>query len=302
MSGTVKRWLRRIGLALALLVALAVAALFAGDQLARQKMQRKVEFAVAGVALRDDAAAIERGRYLFASRGCVDCHGANGGGKLFLDDGKGMRIGGPNISPGPGSVVAGYGAGDWERSIRHGVDPRGRPLMVMPSEDYNRFTDADLAALVAHLRHMPPASGGAAVIELPLPVRAFYGFGLMQDAAAKIDHARPPEQPVPEGVTLKHGAYVANMCLGCHGEKLAGGKIPGAPPDWPAAANLTPGAGNAMARYADAQAFQKMFKSGQRPDGTPVQVMPFGSLREISATDVQALFLYLKSLPPSPQG
>lgn len=302
MTGTRKRWLKRIGLALAVLVALAAAALFAGDQLARQKTQRKVEVEVRGVAFRDDPAAIERGRYLFASRGCVDCHGAHGGGAMFLDDGKGMRIAGPNISPGPGSVVAGYTPADWERTIRHGVNPAGRALMVMPSEDYNRFTDDDLAALVAHLRHMAPASGGGPVVELPLPVRAFYGFGLMQDAAAKIDHARPPEQPVPEGVTLKHGAYVANMCLGCHGEKLNGGKIPGGPPDWPAAANLTPGEGTAMARYADAEAFQKLFKGGTRPDGTAVQVMPFGSLREMSDTDVRALHLYLKSLPPSPHG
>lgn len=302
MTGTSKRWLKRIGLALTLLVALVAAALFAGDQLARQKMQRKIDVKVRGVAFRDDPAAIERGRYLFASRGCVDCHGAHGGGAMFLDDGKGMRIAGPNISPGPGSVVAGYTPADWERTIRHGVNPVGRALMVMPSEDYNRFTDDDLAALVAHLRHMAPASGGGPVVELPLPVRTFYGFGLMQDAAAKIDHARPPEQPVPEGVTLKHGAYVANMCLGCHGEKLNGGKIPGGPPDWPAAANLTPGEGTAMARYADAEAFQKLFKGGTRPDGTAVQVMPFGSLREMSDTDVRALHLYLKSLPPSPHG
>ncbi|MDM0027697.1 c-type cytochrome [Variovorax saccharolyticus] len=302
MSGTGKRWLKRIGLLLALLVALAAAALFAGDQLARHKMQRKVDVKVGGVAFRDDPAAIERGRYLFASRGCVDCHGAHGGGAMFLDDGKGMRIAGPNISPGPGSVVAGYTAADWERAIRHGVNPAGRALMVMPSEDYNRLTDDDLAALVAHLRHMPPAKGGGPVVELPLPVRAFYGFGLMQDAAAKIDHARPPEEPVAEGVTLKHGAYVANMCLGCHGAKLNGGKIPGGPPDWPSAANLTPGEGTGMARYADAEAFLKLFKSGTRPDGTPVQVMPFGSLREMSDTDVRALHLYLKSLPPMPHG
>lgn len=302
MSGTGRRWLKRIGLALALLVALAAAALFGGDQLARQKMQRKIDLKVAGVAFRDDPAAIERGRYLFASRGCVDCHGAHGGGAMFLDDGKGMRIKGPNISPGPGSVVAAYTPADWERTIRHGVNPVGRALMVMPSEDYNRFTDDDLAALVAHLRHMPPAEGGGPVVELPLPVRAFYGFGLIKDAAARIDHARPPEQPVPEGVTLKHGAYVANMCLGCHGERLNGGKVPGGPPDWPAAANLTPGEGTAMALYADAEAFRKLFKSGTRPDGTAVQVMPFGSLREMSDTDVRALYLYLRSLPPSPHG
>ena len=196
-------------------------------------MQRKVDVAVKGVPFRADAAAIERGRYLFASRGCVDCHGAKGNGAMFVDDGKGLRIAGPNISPGPGNVVTGYTPADWERAIRHGVDPKGRPLMVMPSEDYNRFTDDDLASLVAYLRQMAPESGGGPVLELPLPVRVLYGFGMIRDAAEKIDHARPPEQPVPDGVTTTHGAYVANMCLGCHGAKLNGGRIPGGPPDEP---------------------------------------------------------------------
>ena len=140
------RWLKRIVIALVLLLAVAAGALFTGDQIARHKMQRKVEVAVKGVPFRDDAASFERGRYLFASRGCVDCHGAKGGGAVFVDDGKGMRIAGPNISPGPGSVVAGYTPEDWVRTIRHGVNPKGRALMVMPSEDYNRLTDEDLAS------------------------------------------------------------------------------------------------------------------------------------------------------------
>ncbi|SCK62118.1 Cytochrome c1 [Variovorax sp. HW608] len=297
-----RRWLRRIGVALALLIALAAVAIFAGDQIGRIRMQRKVDVAVKGVPFRDDASALERGRYLFASRGCADCHGAKAGGATFVDDGKGLRIAGPNISPGPGSVVAGFTPADWERAIRHGVDPKGRPLMVMPSEDYNRLTDDDLASLVAYLRHIEPASGGGPVLDLPLPVRVLYGFGMIRDAAAKIDHTRPPQQPVPVGVTSTHGAYVANMCFGCHGAKLNGGKIAGGPPDWPPAANLTPAEGSAMTRYPDADALARLFKSGNRPDGTAVKVMPFGSLREMSDTDVRALFLYLKTLQPMPHG
>lgn len=297
-----KTWLKRIGIALLFLVAFAAAALFAGDQLATKKMHRTVELQVQPVAYKDDAAAIERGRYLFASRGCVDCHGAKGNGNMFLDDGKGMRIAGPNISPGPGSVVKDYQPVDWVRSLRHGVNPQGRPLMIMPSEDYNRFTDEDLAALVAYIRHLPPAEGGGPVIDLPLPVRAMYGFGLIHDAAARIDHTKPPEKPVPDAVTVQHGAYVANMCIGCHGARLAGGKVPGGPPDWPAAANLTPGEGTAMVRYPDAASFAAMFRSGKRPDGQEIKVMPFGSLREMNDTDVRALHLYLKTLAPQPHG
>lgn len=296
------KWLKIGGAVLAALVLLAAAAVLAGLRMAEGRMQRQVEVVVRPVAFRSDAAAVERGRYLFASRGCADCHGANGAGRTFVEDGQGLRIKGPNISPGPGSVVARYGPEDWVRAIRHGVAPSGRPLMVMPSEDYNRFTDADLAALVAYIRSLPPVAGGPAVVELPLPARVLYGFGAIQDAAAKIDHGLPPAQPVPEGVNLQHGAYVANMCLGCHGPQLAGGRIPGGPPDWPPAPNLTPGEGTAMARYADAESLGRLFKSGKRPDGSAVKVMPFESLREMSDTDVRALHLYLRSLRPQPQG
>jgi mono/diheme cytochrome c family protein len=259
-------------------------------------MQRTVSVQVPTVALRGDAASVERGRYLFASRGCVDCHGSAGTGKTFVDDG-GLVIAGPNITTGPGGVVAAYQPVDWVRSIRHGVNPQGRALMIMPSEDYNRFTDDDLASLVAYVRSLPPASGQGAVVKLPLPVKVLYGYGAIKDAAARIDHTLPPQQPVPEGVTLAHGAYVANMCIGCHGTGLVGGEIPGGPPDWPPAAKLTPGEGSVMGLYPSAEAMIAMFRSGKRPDGTVVQVMPFESLREMSETDLRALYLYLKALP-----
>ena len=58
-------------------------------------MARKVEVAVKPVAYASGQQALERGKYLFESRGCVDCHGANGGGREFVNDGKGLRIAGP---------------------------------------------------------------------------------------------------------------------------------------------------------------------------------------------------------------
>jgi mono/diheme cytochrome c family protein len=296
------RWLKLAGGIAAVLAVLVLAAAFTGLQLAERRMVRKVEVPERTVAIATDGAALERGRYLFASRGCADCHGPNGAGRMFLDDGKGLRVRGPNLTTGAGSAVASYRPQDWVRSIRHGVSPTGRPLLVMPSEDYNRFTDADLAALVAYLRSLPPAPGEPGIVELPLPARVLYGFGVMRDAAAKIDHALPPAPPVAEGVNAAHGGYVANMCLGCHGPQLTGGRIPGAPPDWPPAPNLTPGEGSAMARYPDAEALLRLFRTGVRADGTPVKVMPFESLRQMSETDLRALHLYLRGLQPRPQG
>jgi len=268
---------------------------------AQQRMDRRLEIPAYSFQIPSSAEAVERGRYLFSTRGCVDCHGADGAGRAFIDDGS-MRVKGANISPGPGSVVAKYAPADWERVLRHGVKPDGRPVLIMPSEDYNRLTDADLGALVAYIQQLPPASGGAAELVLPLPLRVLYGLGQIPDAASIIDHQRKPSMPVAEGVTVEHGAYVSAMCIGCHGERLSGGKIPGGPPDWPPAPNLTPGEGSIMPRYADAQALTAMMRQGKRPDGTAIAVMPFDSFKHITNTDVAALHLYLKSLPPRAAG
>ena len=147
---------------------------------------------------------------------------------------------------------------------------------------------------MSYVRVLPPAGGGAAVVELPLPVRALYGVGFIQDAAAKIDHALPVQQPVPEGVTVEHGRYVANTCPGCHGRSSTAALY-----RWStrgAAARLSKGADSAMTRYPNAEAWVTMFRSGKRADGSEIKVMPFGSFSRMSDTDLRALHLYLKSL------
>jgi mono/diheme cytochrome c family protein len=261
-----------------------------------QRAARRVDIRVAPVALRSDAAAIERGRYLYQSRGCAECHGANGGGATLAEDGKGLKLAGPNLTAG-NPRMASYQPVDWVRSIRHGVGADGRPLRLMPSEDYNRLTDDDLASIVAYVRQLAPQPGRErGIVQLPLPGRVMYGLGAIPEAVARIDHSLPPATPVAEGVSVEHGRYVAQMCAGCHGDRMQGGKIIGAPPDWPAAARLAAGEGSVMPRYKDAEAFVAMMRSGKRPDGSAIAVMPFGSLKTMSDTDLRALHLYLSQL------
>lgn len=299
-----KRWLKRsLGVAALVLVLIGIAIGFAALR-ADRKMNRNVTLPPYDLALSDDPAAIERGRYLYVTRGCMECHGANGAGRAVVEDpAMGMRVVAPNISSGPGGVVANYTAADWERIIRHGVKPTGKPAMVMASEDYARLTDADTAAIIAYVRHLPPASGGAAVMELPLIVRVMYGLNVVQDAAEKIDHSLPPAVAIPEAASIEHGGYVGQTCAGCHGPGLSGGRIPGAPPAWPVAANLTSGEGSVMPRYATVDQFKAMLRSGKRPDGTAIStVMPFGAFSQMNEVDMEALYLYLQSLPPRALG
>jgi mono/diheme cytochrome c family protein len=298
----VKKALRLAAIVLIVVAVAAVAAFFGAAWMGDRKMQRTVDVRVVPVPYAKDRAAAKLGKYIFESRGCSECHGDDGRGIAFIDT-PGMQVKSPNITTGPGGVVSDYNEGDWVRAIRHGVNPQGHALFLMPCEDYNRMNDSDFAALVAYTRGLPPVAGESAAIRLPMMVKALYGVGLIRDGSEKIDHRRPPSPPVPVAATVEHGAYVANMCMGCHGAALSGGPVPGAPPDWPPAANLTPGEGGTMARYDTAGMFMAMMRTGKRPDGTEVsQVMPFMTLRNMNDTDLTAMHAYLKTLPPRRTG
>ena len=289
-----KKVIRRSVVALACLLVLIGAVLGGAYWMGERKLARNVEVRVVPVAYTKDRAALQQGKYLFETRGCAECHGSDGRGVQFIDKPP-MHVKSPNITAGPGGVVSGYNEGDWVRAIRHGVAPNGHALFLMPSEDYNRMSDPDFAALVAYVRSLRPVQGAPADIRLPFIVKALYGIGVIKDASEKIDHRRGPPAPIFASINLAYGSYVAEMCKGCHRETFEGGPIAGAPPEWPPAANLNPGS-SAMARYDNADKFIAMMRTGTRPDGSKVNdAMPFMSLRNMNDTDLQALYLYLRS-------
>ena len=298
-----KKFLKAAAVAFAILGVLAGLAFFGAAWLGERKLARTVDIRVVPVPYAKDAASLKLGKYLYESRGCGECHGDDGRGIAFIDTPAGMYVKSPNITRGDGGVVSDYNEGDWVRAIRHGVNPKGHALFAMPGEDYNRMNDGDFAALVAYTRSLAPVAGQSAAIRLPTMVKALYGLGAIRDSAEKIDHRKPPSQPVPVAPTVQHGAYVANMCVGCHGATFAGGPIPGRPPEWPPASNLTPGEDGVMARYDTAEKFLAMMRTGKRPDGSDVsKAMPFMSLRNINDVDLNAMHAYLKTLSAKTTG
>ena len=174
-----KKFLKWIGVVVALLVVAGIGLVVAANLLFERKRERVIKVDVKAVPVVADAAALERGKYLFMSRGCGDCHGANGAGRAFINEPEGgFYVRSPNITP--AGVVGAYTERDWVRAIRHGVKPDGRPLFIMPSEDYNRFTDRDVAALIAYARSLPAVSSGSAEFRVPLPVKATLRRGRRQ--------------------------------------------------------------------------------------------------------------------------
>ena len=270
-------------------VSLAIAALYINSE---RRLDRVIDVAVAAVPYASGPQSLEHGKYLYLTR-CSECHGTDGSGRVFIDEPNGLHISGANLTRVTGGPVSNYTERDWVRAIRHGIKPNGRPTFIMPSEDFNRLSDPDLADVVAYVRSLPPKDGPGKVIRLPLFVKLAYGAGVLKDAAEKIDHSIPPSPPVAVGVTAEHGRYVAQSCIGCHGRDLRGGPIVGAPPDWPAAATLV-GASSVFARYERAEQFKAMLRTRTRPDGTKANAaMPVNE--HLSDTDLEAMFLYFKS-------
>jgi cytochrome c553 len=108
---------------------------------------------------------------------------------------------------------------------------------------------------------------------------------------------------VPAAANVEHGQYLATMCMGCHGPRFAGGRIPGSPPAWPPAPNLTPGPVSGMAAYDTPAKFAAMMREGRRPDGTAVNsIMPFEALSQLNDVDLQGLYAYLRTLPAITEG
>jgi mono/diheme cytochrome c family protein len=111
-----------------------------------------------------------------------------------------------------------------------------------------------------------------------------------------------PTEPITEPVlapslgTAEYGQYIVNSqmaCVRCHGENLAGGPLPMAPPDTPPAANLTPG--GELAGWT-AEQFITAVRQGATPSGRQLhEAMP--RFERVSDEDLQAVFLYLQSIP-----
>lgn len=245
--------------------------------------------------LREDGSALERGRHLYAILGCVECHGKDGAGKVIIEDPGIGRFVASNLTP--GSLPASYTADALGQAIRNGVRPDGTPLRFMPVADWNHLGDADTAALVAYLRSLPPVRNNLGAFEVGPMARVLFLLGQFHLVPARdIDHS-PRRRDTPEpGPTAAYGAYLAQACSGCHGRDFAGQRVPGTPPEFPPALNLTPH-GDGLAGWTRTD-FGRALRQGKSRDGRSLHpLMPYGAYAAMSDDDVTAIWTYLQTVP-----
>jgi mono/diheme cytochrome c family protein len=295
--------LKVLGLVLAgagLVLGLAAGAVYVVSD---NQLNKKVDVPRESVAIPTDITAIQRGQHLASAvAACVECHGPNLAGKVFIDDPLLARIVAPNLTRGRGGVGATFSDADFVRAIRHGVDPNGRQLLIMPSNDYNHFTDADLGAIIAYVRSLP-------AINTSLPPNDVHALGLMLftvgqlplQPAATIDHLAPRPVAPPTGVTAEYGKYLSDSagCPSCHGPGLSGGKIPQAQSNAIPAANIT---SSGLGNWSEAD-FIKAMRTGVRPDGRAIGTsMPWPFYAQLTDSELRAIWRFLQAVPPRPTG
>ncbi len=243
--------------------------------------------------------AIERGQHLVEARyGCTECHGANFGGGVMVDDPALGTFLGPNLTSGNGGLDESYSVADWDRIVRHGVMSDGRPS-VMPAQDHQRMSDRELSDIIAYVRSLDPVdSDDTPAVQMGPLGTVLLAFGEIPLAADEIDHEQTyPSTPPEAAPTLEFGEHLAGPCVGCHREQLQGGPILGGDPDWLPAANLT--ALNEWS-YED---FVRSMREMKRPDGSDVRepmtlMKPYAE--RMTDVELEALWAYISSLEELP--
>ncbi|WP_235829742.1 cytochrome c [Frigidibacter oleivorans] len=255
--------------------------------------------------------SLERGEYLVRGpAGCGNCHtplgpegpvpGMELAGRL-VEQSAMMTAYAPNLTP--AGAAAQWSDAELARAIREGLRPDGSVIgPPMPFSLYRGLGDDDLASIVMFLRTLAPVENQTPPSEYSFPLPPAYG--------PPVDSVTPP----PAGPTAEYGAYLAGPvmhCMECHtpmgpqGPMLAtdlgrGGFAFHGPWGTSVAANLTPHPTDGIGRYSDAE-LKAMIVEGRRPDGSPMlPPMPYGYLAAMTPEDLEAVVLYLRSLPPLP--
>ena len=301
-----RRILKWIGIVagglLGVFVVLIVVLFFVGSQ----KVNRTYDVAIASVSVPADSATIARGKHYVEAVGiCQVCHGQNLAGPNvaecqdvpctgYSDDAIFGKLIPRNLTSGRGGIGGVFSDEDYVRAIRHGIGRDSKALLIMPSEKYNKVSDEDLGAIIAYLKTLPPVDNELDESGLAPLGRILAVFEGSLVPATLINHDAPrPPSPVA-GVTAEYGEYLAEICSVCHGKGLSGGEVPG--DNRAKAPNITQG--GAPGVWTKSQ-FIVTMRSGMTPEGTLLdpRFMPWNRFNQMTDDELDAIWLYLQSLP-----
>ena len=251
-------------------------------------VDRSYEVEAAQLDIPSDSASLAHGEHVLNINGCRDCHGQNLGGEVMIDAPP-FRVVAANLTSGAGGLGGRYSAEDFDRAIRNGVRPNGRPVLIMPSAAFHNMSDEDAAAMIAYIQNLPPVDNELPPTEVRVPGRIM--SAALMDPAFEVRTTRARAGAPEAGPTREYGEYLASItCAYCHGEDLRGAQPP--IPDSPPAPDL------AAAGQWPLDQFKATLRTGVRPSGEKIDEkhMPISFTKNMKESDLEALHAYLSTL------
>lgn len=262
---------------------------------------------------------IERGKYLALAGNCASCHTARSDG--FMAGGLAFetpfgKIYSTNITPDVETGIGDWTGEQFLNSMRQGVRPNGEHLYpVFPYTAFTKVTDEDVAALFAYLQSIPAIRQEASENEIWFPfnqrsLMSIWKAMFFDEGVYKEDNAKSAE--------WNRGAYLVEAlahCGACHSPRnylgaehsamaMTGGvytdKVPnGTLRPW-SAPNLTSApSGLGLWPLEEVAAYLKTGRNSYVETFGPMNEVILNSTRHLSDGDVNAMAVYLKSLPPN---
>ena len=252
---------------------------------------------------------IERGRYLAQLGDCRACHTVQGsadyaGGRLIPTPFG--RFYSPNITPDDDTGIGRWSADDFWLALHEGRGRDGQLLYpVFPYTNYARMARDDSDALYAYLRTLPAVPQPSRAHDLAFP----YRWRLMLVGWRALFFRPAVFVPRPEQTPAwNRGAYLVQgltHCSACHearnalgGTQARDNPAGGLVLDWYAPVlSATTEAG--LQDWPE-QHIVDLLASGKSPRASamgPMAEVVYESLQHASADDLQAMAVYLKSVP-----
>lgn len=246
---------------------------------------------------------VARGEYLALAGNCRGCHTPRGAAPY--SGGRGIptpfgTVFSSNLTPDKANGLGAWTAADFRRALHNGRSRDGRLLYpAFPYDAYTLVSDADADALFAYLRSLPPVARPNRPHELRFPYDTQAALAIWRALFFRPDRF---ESDASRPEAWNRGAYLVRglgHCSACHAERnalgamrdpwaLAGGLIP--LQNW-----WAPGLGGEPAAQS-AELLQRGVSERAALLGPMAEVV-LHSTQRLASADVQAMGVYLQSLP-----
>lgn len=264
---------------------------------------------LAGTPESTDNDTLARGAALARAGNCMACHTARGGepyaGGHAIRTPFGTLMAG-NLTPELETGLGGWSSEAFRRALHQGISRDGRLLYpVFPYEHTTRLQDADVDALYAYLRSLPPVHRPNDAHALRSPYNTQVALALWR--LLNFEPARHQDEAT-RSAEWNRGAYLVQgvaHCAACHsprnawggsGQALSGGLMPDG--RWYAPSLLDPA--EAGVQNWPVEQVLGLLRDGHLDHATtmgPMAEVVFHGTSHLPEADLLAMTTYLRELP-----